>query len=95
MHPSDANGFEWDDDNEQHLANHGIAQREVEELFWNRPTWVPNTKGQSGDWKMIGRTDGGRRLTIIVQFKPAQRVIRAFTGWNCTQNERTRYLREK
>ena len=94
-YPGDAEGFEWDEGNEEHLADHGITPWEVEEVFWNRPVWVPNKKEQSGDWKMVGRTDGGRRLSIITQIKPAQRVLRAFTGWDCTPGERTRYLRER
>ena len=98
-HPSTADGFEWDyeaDGNVEHLARRSPAIREweVEEIFNNRPRWVPNRR-KSGDFKMIGRTDDGRELTIIVEWKPSTMTLRAFTGWPCTTGERTRYLRKR
>jgi hypothetical protein len=34
--PGQATGFEWDDANDEHLAEYGIAADEVEEIFDNR-----------------------------------------------------------
>jgi uncharacterized DUF497 family protein len=95
MHPRDAEGFEWDAENEDHLAPHAISSWEVEEVFWHGPVWVPNQKGRSGDWKMIGRTTGGRAITVVVRTRPDQALLRAITGWDCTPGEQTRYLRRK
>ena len=95
MHPSEAEGFEWDDANALHLGRprHPIAEWEAEEVFWNGPVWVRNKKAGSGDWKMIGYTDSGRALTIVVEVRPQARLLRVVTGWPCTRGERTRYLR--
>ncbi len=62
MHPRDAEGFEWDEANEDELWDHRIRPWEVEEVFWNRPEWVRNKREGSGDYKMVGRTNGGEGL---------------------------------
>ena len=92
MHPSDAEGFEWDEEeNEAELWTHGIRWWEVEDVFWNRPTWTRDKRDASGDYKMIGKTDGGRRLTIVVEVKTAKRALRPITGWESTKGELSRY----
>jgi len=52
---------------------------------------VPNRR-RSGDWLLIGRTDGGRVLTLVLVYKERQRLLRVFTGWPSTIGERRRYL---
>jgi uncharacterized DUF497 family protein len=93
MHPRDAEGFEWDDENAAHLSqpHHPISEDEAEDVFYNGPVWVPHRRKRER-WKMIGYTDGGRALTILVDVKVRTRQLRAFTGWECTPSERTRYL---
>jgi hypothetical protein len=95
MHPRNAEGLEWDEANESELAqpHHPIQPWEVEEVYWNRPVWAPNRKGRSGDWIMVGTTDGGRRLTIVVQVKSAVRLLRPITGWPSTPAELSKYGR--
>ncbi len=43
---------------------------------------------------MIGYTDGGRALTLNVEMHEDTRNLRVITGWDCTQGERTRYLKK-
>ena len=95
MRPWDAEGFEWNEANESELANprHPIQPWEVEEVFWNRPTWVPNEADKSGDYKMVGITNGGRQLTIVVEVKTVTRQLRAITGWKTTKGYQSRYGR--
>ena len=94
MHPRDAELFDWDEENETELerSEHPIKHWEAEEVFENRPLWVRNKREGSGDYKMIGRTNGGRALTIVVTANEVNRSIRAITGWPTTQGERTRHL---
>jgi uncharacterized DUF497 family protein len=92
MHPRDAEGFDWDEANSQELAVHGITESEAEQVFWNGAVWPKNKRLGSGDRKMIGYTDGGRALTLIVLMKLRTRMVRVITGWSCTDGERTRYL---
>ena len=95
MRPWEAEGFEWDEANESELAqpHHPIRPWEVEEVFWNGPVWAPNRRGRSGDRVMVGRTDGGRRLTIVVQMKTLTRLLRPITGWPSTAADLSKYGR--
>lgn len=91
--PESAELFEWDDDEEEsgnvaHLGAHGIRPVDVEEVFANGGCFVKNKRSGSGDWKMIGPTDGGALLTIVLMYDHSRRAIRAFTGWRTTQDER-------
>lgn len=97
--PEDAEAFEWDDEdaedgNVAHLAQRvpAISPREAEEVFENRGQFARNKREGSGDWLLIGRTFGGRALTLVLVYKEDRRLLRVFTGWDCTQRERTRYL---
>lgn len=92
MHPRDAEGFEWDEANEAKLWGHGIRAWEVEEVFVNGPVWAPNKKGRSGDYLMVGRTNGGRWLTLPLEVK-VTRQLRAITGWDSSDGELSRYRR--
>jgi len=83
----DSVGFEWDDDNLDHLAHHGISADEVEELFSG-----PILRRRGGTdaldrYRVLGRTAAGRYLAIVYQAKPSG-VIRAFTGWAMSISER-------
>ncbi len=95
MHPAGAIGFEWDDSNEEHLARHRIEPWEVEEVFDNQPVWLPNKASGSGDWLMVGHTNGNRPLSIVVQVIEETEELRAFTGWASTPRERDIYRRQR
>jgi hypothetical protein len=53
---------------------------------------VPNVRHRAGDWKMLGQTNGGRRLTIVVRLYSDRNVLRPITGWDSTAGERSRYF---
>ena len=78
--------FEWDEDNIQKFWFHQIRDFEVEECFENEHAIRPHVKARSqpdkfGDRYLVhGRTDGGRRLQIIVQHKGGG-LVRPVTGW--------------
>lgn len=91
--PRGAETIEWDDGNESELAAHGIYPNEVEQLWRNGPTVLPNRKDRSGDFKLVGRTDGGRSLSVIVNYNSTRRCLRPITGWDCTLGEMTKYLK--
>ena len=93
MHPNDAEGFEWDDGNVDELAAHHITPYEVEEVFDNLPGWGRNKRSGAGNYKMVGRTDAGRVLTIVILWRENLRLIRPITGWDSTDGERAQLLR--
>ena len=53
----------WDEWNVEHIARHAVDQSEAEEVVRNDP-YI--TKGRRGTYRVIGRTDGGRFLTVVV-----------------------------
>lgn len=91
MHPAQAEAWDWDEHNEDHLHAHRIMPAEVEELFYNNPVWAPNRSQRAGTWKMIGRTDSGRRLTVVVAIDSGRRWLRPITGWDSTKSDLSRY----
>lgn len=93
--PEFAEAFEWDDDevgngNTAHLARRNIRPHEVEQLFANGAPIFPNKVEGSGDWQMVGTTDAGRPLTVVMVYNSVRRCIRAFTGWESTDDEMVR-----
>ena len=92
MHPRQAATFEWDAANEDELARHRLMPREVVDVFDSEPVWLRNKRQGSGNWRMVGRTAGGRVLTVIVLYRAETRTLRPITGWDATRGERS-YLR--
>lgn len=92
-HPNDADDIEFDEHNESELARHSIRAREVVQVLSNEPVWLRNKKGRAADWCAVGRTDGGRALTIPVLFLGELARLRPITGWDSSPSERTKYLR--
>ncbi|MBS3932845.1 MAG: BrnT family toxin, partial [Truepera sp.] len=59
--------FEWDDANIDHIANHGVEPFEAEEAATDRArTPFPAHSGNVG---LIGKTEGGRLLVVILERK--------------------------
>lgn len=74
--PSD---FEYDFDNDE-LARHRVTFEEAIQVFENEYR-VERNKGYRDRRQILGVTDGGRRLKLIVQIK-AENVVRIITGWD-------------
>jgi len=74
--PSD---FEYDFDHDE-LAAHRITFEEAVQVFENDYRVLRN-KGYRDRRQILGVTDGGRRLKLIVQIKPGN-VVRIITGWD-------------
>lgn len=90
--PEYAEAFEWDDDaveqgNTTHIARRNIHPHEVEEVYANGAPIYMNKASGTGEWMMIGTTDGDRALTIVMNYDSVRRCIRAFTGWPSTPSE--------
>jgi uncharacterized DUF497 family protein len=75
----DADQFEYEFDEEE-LAGHDVTVDEVIEVIWNGFD-VSRNKGYHGGYQLVGRTDGGRRLKLIV-YEKRRGLLRVITGWN-------------
>jgi uncharacterized DUF497 family protein len=85
--------FEWDEDNVEHLAAHGISPEEVEDLFEGPVLRRRGGTDARDRFRVLGRTPAGRYLAIVIQQK-GRGVIRAFTGWEMRPHERNLYDRQ-
>jgi|SRR5712691_11515643 len=93
-HPSQALVWEWREGDEDELHAHRITPEEVYEIWANRPKFARNKRRRAGDWKMMGRTNGGRKLTVVVRYESDGRSLRPITGWGSTDGEITRYFKK-
>jgi len=53
----------WDEWNVEHIARHGVKPEEVEQVCRSNYFF---TKGRQNTYRVIGQTQGGRYLTIIL-----------------------------
>ncbi|MCL4830987.1 MAG: BrnT family toxin [Caldilineaceae bacterium] len=79
--------FWWDDDNVEHIANHGVEPYEAEEVITNRPRLK---RGGEGKYLAYGQTDEGRFLVVVFAPKAGNR-IRVVTARDMTPIEKRRY----
>ena len=73
--PSD---IEYDFDADE-LAAHAVTYDEAVQCLFN-DFEVRRDKLHRDRYRIVGQSDGGRRLLIIVQAKP-DNVVRIITGW--------------
>lgn len=86
-------GFEWDEDNVEHLARHEITPEEVEELFEGLIVRRRGGTDAPNRFRVLGRTAAGRYLAIVYQDR-GYGLIRPFTGWDMRSHERELYDRQ-
>jgi len=91
-HPSQALLWEWHEGDEDELHEHKITPDEIYQVWASRPKFARNKRRRTGDWKMMGMTDGGRKLTIVIRYYVTDRSLRPITGWESTDGEITRYF---
>lgn len=60
---------EWDDDNVEHIARHGVEPEEVEEIIYEDcyPSWIVRGRRRvvhEARWRLYGQTCAGRYLSL-------------------------------
>lgn len=83
--------FEWDDDNEEHIARHGVTPAEVEEVFFFR---FSVRRGRQGRYLVLGRSAEGRHLSVVIE-KKGGGWVRVVTARDMSQVERRLYAKRK
>ena len=76
--------FWWDDDNIEHIANHGVEPYEAEEVITNRPRLK---RARDRKYLAYGQTDVGRYLLVVFAPKTGDR-IRVVTARDMTLAEK-------
>ena len=81
--------LEWDENNIDHIARHGVDPDEVEEALVDKPLI---RRGRQGRYLIYGQTTAGRYLFAVV--KPLRSAwARVITARDMTDRERRYYRR--
>jgi hypothetical protein len=70
------------------LGARSISSREVEQLLRNPHVTIRNPRGPEDRRLLIGRTDGGRALTLVIEQTSDPTTWLVVTGWSATFAER-------
>jgi hypothetical protein len=86
--------FDWDADNLQHIARHGIHPREAEEAVLIEPLEA-DVQPHEGEERVLcfGRTKSGRLLTIL--YTERRGKIRVVTAYEMTKPQQQMYFEGK
>ena len=60
--------IEWDEDSTDHIWNHQVEPEEVEETLEGRHVF---RRGRGGTYYVLGRSDSGRYLFVVLARKPS------------------------
>ena len=82
--------FEWDDNNIEHIARHGVFPDEVEDLAFDDDPWI--RKGRKGTRYMLGYTVAGRYLFVVYVLK-GKGIARVITSMD--MDDKTKKLYKK
>ena len=85
--------FDWDEQNERHLAKHGISRSDAEDvLSGNHLLLEYQMEGDEQRWVAVGVTRAGRILDIV--FAARGEAMRPITGWVADDETADLYLKE-
>ena len=89
---------EWDDDNTEHIAQHGVEAEEVEEIVYEdcHPSWIVRARRRAIReirWTIFGQTCAGRYLLAVIAPYAERGVWRAVTAREMERHTRRRYQR--
>jgi uncharacterized protein len=86
-------GFQWDEGNiNKNLDKHGVENWECEQIFFNEPLLVLDDSRHSQlekRWAVFGKTEAGRRLTVIITVRGC--LIRIISARDMNRKERKYY----
>lgn len=85
--------FDWDEENEAHIARHRVTPEEVEQCFFNPHLQTPKPNSPFR-YYLYGQTDGGRYLFIVFDVID-NGVARPITAKNMSRKERRFYQRQR
>ena len=85
--------FDWDQNNEGHLAKHGISRSDAEDVMSGNHILVEyQMEGNEQRWVAVGATRTGRILDIV--FAIRGEAIRPITGWLADKQTVALYLKQ-
>ena len=82
--------FEWNEQNIEHIARHGVSPDEVEDVAFDDAPWIK--KGRKGTRYMLGYTVAGRYLFVVYVLK-SKGIAKVTTSMD--MDDKTRKLYKK
>ena len=79
----------WNDEAEAHIAEHGVTPREVNQMVENPHIIVRNRKRRRAPVLLIGRTHGGRVLSVPLAKTRDPGIWRPITAFPATEAQTT------
>lgn len=84
--------FDWDEENENHIAAHGVSPVEVEEIIvYGEPI---HQRSREGKFVTYGVTEEGRHLFIVFAIK-GEGLIRVVTARDMVEKEKHFWRKRK
>lgn len=85
--------FEWDEANVRHIARHGIAPSEAEEVVREAKGIGENIRGGEARTVVVGQTAKDR--TLVVVYTTRDERIRVVTAYPANRSQRARYRKHR
>lgn len=89
-------GFDWDQNNLEHIKKHNVEFSECEEVFVNRPFLINEDLEHSSKaevrFQVLGRTDKGRK--VFLSFTIRNKRVRVISARDQNRKERRDYAKE-
>lgn len=83
--------FDWDDENEKHLAAHKVAPAEIEQVLINDPIDLAfDLIDDEERYRSVGLTNGGRLLSVAWTILNGK--VRAITAFPASVSDRKAFL---
>ena len=83
-------GFAFDAENEEKLAQHGLSTHRVDQVLENDYLLVPNRKDRRAPYLVIGTHNGGARISVVIEKTRVPGIWRPVTGWPSKDSEKHR-----
>jgi uncharacterized DUF497 family protein len=85
--------FDWDSQNEGHLAKRGISRSDAEDILTGNHILLEyQMEGNEQRWVAVGSTRTGRIMNIV--FAVRREAIRPITGWIADKETVALYLEQ-
>jgi len=85
--PMKINSLTWNDDDIEHIADHGINPAEIEDMCFNQHISI---KGRYGRYVLYGQSSEGRYIKLILE-RLYDHVYRPVTAYDMTESEKHNY----
>jgi len=86
--------FDWDENNRNHVSEHGVSPEEAEQVVFNEPLDLElQLRGGEKRTVQVGETDAGRILVLVTTWRKGK--IRVVTAFPAKKRLRDFYERQK